>query len=199
MPTTVVDEKIPGLWVKDLFDWVLGGLLLVMLSPFFMVIALLIRLDSRGPVFFRQVRVGRNGKLFHMFKFRTMVPNADKLGPALTADQDPRITRVGRFLRRTSLDELPQLFNVLRGEMSLVGPRPEIPEIVGTYHPWMRRALRLKPGMTGLSQVNGRDDLGLIDKLNYEVKYVEEYSLRLDLQILIKTIPAVISGRGNRC
>lgn len=198
MQAMVVDDKVPGLWVKNLFDGVLAGLLLVVLSPLFAVIVLLIRLDSRGPVFFRQPRVGKDGKLFKMIKFRTMVQNADKMGPGLTADNDPRITRVGRFLRRISLDELPQLFNVLRGEMSLVGPRPEIPEIVGTYRPWMRQALRIKPGMTGLSQVNGRDDLELVDKLNYEVKYVEEYSLLLDLRILLKTIPAVISGRGNR-
>lgn len=133
-----------------------------------------------------------------VWKFRTMVKDADKIGGGLTDHGDSRITKVGRVLRRLSLDELPQLFNVVRGEMSIVGPRPEIPEIVANYSTTQRRALSVKPGITGLSQINGRDDLPIKKKLGYELEYVENFSLLLDLKILLKTIPAIIGGQGNR-
>jgi len=133
-----------------------------------------------------------------MWKFRTMVKDADKIGGGLTEHQDARITKVGRFLRRLSLDELPQLFNVILGEMSIVGPRPEIPEIVAKYSPMQRRALSMKPGITGLSQINGRDDLPIKKKLGFELEYIDNFSLLLDFKILLKTIPAIISGQGNR-
>lgn len=128
-----------------------------------------------------------------------MVRNASRLGPGLTATNDMRITRVGKYLRRLSLDELPQFINVIKGEMSIVGPRPEIPEIVQTYTPEQRKALTIKPGITGLSQINGRDDLPIDVKLNYEIEYVEKCSFTLDWKIIFKTIPALITGRGNRC
>lgn len=168
------------------------------LSPLFALIALLIRLDSKGPVFYKAKRIGKNGEPFLMWKFRTMHQDADRIGPGLTQDNDSRITRIGKFLRRLSLDELPQLFNVLRNEMSIVGPRPEIPEIVETYSPAQKRALSVKPGITGLSQINGRDDLPIDDKLRYEVEYVDKLSLILDVKILLKTFPAIVNARGNR-
>lgn len=134
-----------------------------------------------------------------MWKFRTMVENASQIGPNLTATNDMRITRVGKYLRRISLDELPQIINVMKGEMSIVGPRPEIPEIVSTYTPEQKKALTIKPGITGLSQISGRDDLPIDVKLNYEIEYVERFSFTLDCKIVFKTIPTLINGRGNRC
>ena len=127
-----------------------------------------------------------------------MVNNAHLIGPGLTAHNDKRITPLGKFLRRSSIDELPQLINVLMGNMSIVGPRPEIPEIVKTYTTEQKRALTVKPGITGLSQINGRDDLPIDKKLKYELEYVESSSMVFDLKIIIKTIPALLSGRGNR-
>jgi len=127
-----------------------------------------------------------------------MTHGADQIGPELTEHRDNRITGVGKLLRRLSLDELPQLFNVILGEMSLVGPRPEIPEIVQTYSPQQKKALSIRPGVTGLSQINGRDDLPIEVKLNFEVEYVRTVSMGLDFKILLKTIPAIINARGNR-
>jgi lipopolysaccharide/colanic/teichoic acid biosynthesis glycosyltransferase len=180
------------------WDILIATVTLVLLSPLFLLIAILIKLDSRGAVFFRHPRVGINGRNFMMWKFRTMVSNADRVGPGLTAVNDPRITRLGKWLRRLSLDELPQLVNVLTGEMSLVGPRPEIPEIVSTYSSEQKRALAVRPGITGLSQINGRDDLPMKEKLDYEIQYVERCSPTLDLRIILRTLPALINARGNR-
>ena len=149
-------------------------------------------------MFFRHTRVGKDEVSFQMWKFRTMTHAADKIGPELTEHGDNRITGVGKLLRRLSLDELPQLFNVILGEMSLVGPRPEIPEIVQTYSPQQKKALSIRPGVTGLSQINGRDDLPIEIKLNFEVEYVRTVSMGLDFKILLKTIPAIINARGNR-
>jgi lipopolysaccharide/colanic/teichoic acid biosynthesis glycosyltransferase len=185
--------------LKENFDIVLAVFVIILLSPMILLIAVLIKLESKGPVIYRHERVGKWGKPFKMWKFRTMVQDADQVGPGLTAKNDPRITKFGGFLRRASLDELPQLYNVLRGEMSIVGPRPEIPEIVRTYSLQQQRALAVKPGITGLSQINGRDDLPLDLKLDYEKKYVNTFSLGLDVKILFKTIPVLIHGRGNRC
>lgn len=184
---------------KRAFDIVLASLFLILFSPLFILFGILIKLEGEGQIFFKHTRSGLNEKPFKMWKFRTMVNNADKIGPGLTAAKDPRITRIGGLLRRTSLDELPQLINVLKGEMSIVGPRPEIPEIVATYSKEQKRALTIKPGITGLSQVNGRDDLPVDVKVGYDIKYVDELSPVLDLKILLKTLPAVMSGRGNRC
>ncbi len=170
-------------------------------------IALWIRLDSPGPVLFRQTRVGQKGQPFRIFKFRTMTADAEEVlaqlvdfdrltTPAFKIPNDPRVTRAGRFLRRWSLDELPQLFNVLRGEMSLVGPRPEEVALVSRYTDDQRRRLAVKPGMTGPMQVNGRGDLPFDERLALELDYIDRYSLRKDLAILIRTLPAVLSGRG---
>ncbi len=192
---------------KRLLDLTLGTLALVIAAIPMALIALAIRLDSRGPVFFRQTRIGQDGKPFRIFKFRTMVDGAEALlpqlvdlnalaQPAFKLRNDPRVTRVGRFLRRWSLDELPQLFNVLRGEMSLVGPRPEEAGLVARYTDAQRRRLAVKPGMTGPMQVNGRGDLPFEQRLALELDYIEHYSLRRDLAILLHTLPAVLRGTG---
>lgn len=192
---------------KRLLDLGLGALTLILAGVPMALLALAIRLDSRGPIFFRQTRIGQNGKPFRIVKFRTMVVGAeallpqlvdlDALGqPAFKIRDDPRVTRVGRVLRRWSLDELPQLFNVLRGEMSLVGPRPEEAALVARYTDDQRRRLAVKPGMTGPMQVNGRGDLPFEQRLALELDYIERYSLRRDLAILLRTLPAVVQGKG---
>ena len=208
---SVPDAGIRGwnLAVKRAADVVLGGILLLISAVPLVLIALLIRLDSPGPALLRQVRVGRDGRPFRCFKFRTMVQDADKLKARLAASadytgdrvlfklrDDPRRTRVGRWLRRTSLDELPNLFNVLRGEMSLVGPRPAVPEEVALYEPWHHQRLAVMPGMTGLWQVNGRSDLTFDEMVRLDLYYAEHWSLWLDLKIMLRTIPAVLTGRG---
>lgn len=194
----LTDSSKGQYFIKQIIDIGAALFLIVVLSPIMLIIAIAIKLDSKGPAFYKQTRVGEETSLFLMWKFRTMVVEADTIGPGLTEHHDGRITMAGKFLRRLSLDELPQLFNVLRGEMSLVGPRPEIPEIVQTYSKQQQRALSIKPGITGLSQINGRDDLPLDIKLKYEVDYVENCSLALDFEILLKTISVVISGQGSR-
>ena len=195
--TAAVTAVPIALW-KAVFDKAFSLLALLLLLPFVLLFALLIVLDNRGRVFYRQTRIGQAGRPYQIFKFRTMVAHADKLGPALTATGDTRITRIGRLLRRMSIDEIPQLINVLRGEMSIVGPRPEIPEIVRTYTKAQFKALQVRPGITGLTQVNGRDDLPLPEKLVLDARYVDTLSPGMDLAILLKTIPAIISGKGNR-
>jgi exopolysaccharide biosynthesis polyprenyl glycosylphosphotransferase len=181
---------------------------LVVASPFMLIIALLIRLSSAGPTLFRQQRVGEQERTFTMLKFRTMVVGAhagregleghnEADGLLFKMRRDPRVTRVGRFLRSTSLDELPQLFNVLHGEMSLVGPRPALPEETHRYADAQRGRLRVKPGVTGLWQVNGRHDLAFEDYIRYDLFYVENWSLTMDVYILAKTIPALLSRRGS--
>ena len=178
-----------------------------MLALPMLVIVVLIRTTSEGPALFRQTRVGRGGRDFQVLKFRTMVNDAEKVKTTLLDENesngvlfkirnDPRITRVGGFLRRYSLDELPQLLNVVRGEMSLVGPRPPLPEEVERYGTDMRRRLVVKPGMTGLWQVSGRSDLTWEESVRLDLRYVENWSLILDLQILCKTWSAVTKGEG---
>ena len=185
--------------VKRSFDLVLSSILVILLSPIMLLIALAIKLDSGGSALYKPSRVGENGRLFSMYKFRTMVPGADKLVADVDNHklrEDPRVTRVGRFLRRMSLDELPQLFNVLRGEMSLVGPRPEQPWIVEQYQPWQRKRLSVMPGMTGWWQVNGRSDRPLFLNTEYDLYYIQNYSPVLDIVILWKTIWVVLRGKG---
>lgn len=188
--------------LKRTIDLVGAAIGLLLFGPLILLLALLVRLDSPGPAFFVQERVGQYGRTFRMIKLRTMRVGAEEeIDPAAAIPkpgQDPRVTRLGRFLRRWSLDELPQLVNVLKGEMSLVGPRPEQPGVVERYADWHRRRLMVRPGMTGPMQVNGRGDLGLQERMALEVAYVDNYSLWQDLVLLARTLPAVISGKGAR-
>jgi exopolysaccharide biosynthesis polyprenyl glycosylphosphotransferase len=193
--------------LKSAFDRLFAATALLVLAPVFAWIALAIRLNDRGPVFFRQDRVGKDGNLFALYKFRTMVVDAESKRSLLSerneADgalfkirQDPRVTRIGSWLRRWSLDELPQLLNVLLGDMSLVGPRPALPDEAARYEQHVRRRLAVKPGITGLWQVSGRSDLPWDEAVRLDLRYVENWSFALDLQILWKTGSAVIRGEG---
>ncbi|GAA3127903.1 sugar transferase [Planomonospora alba] len=193
--------------VKGAFDRVGALLVLLVLLPFLVAVAILIKASDRGPVLFRQARVGKDGSEFTVLKFRTMIPEAERVkselaelnegdGVLFKIRNDPRVTRIGAWLRRYSVDELPQLVNVLRGDMSLVGPRPPLPEEVAQYGDDVRRRLLVKPGMTGLWQVSGRSDLTWEESVRLDLRYVENWSLVLDLQILWKTWSAVTRGTG---
>lgn len=182
---------------KRAFDIVAAGLGLLILVPAFGLIAVCIWLDSPGSVFFPLRAAGRGGRAFDQWKFRTMKVGAREKGhPFETSVSDPRITRVGRFLRRWSLDELPQLWNVVRGEMSLVGPRPAFIEVAECYPRLEARRLRVRPGLTGLAQIHGRNLLPWPQRVTYDVAYIERYSLWMDFRILIRTIPVVVRGEG---
>lgn len=193
--------------LKSLFDKTVAASVLIVLSPLLLAIAAMVRLEDGGPVIFRQVRMGKDGQLFRLYKFRTMVPDAERRKAALVVRnegngvlfkirKDPRVTRIGARLRRWSLDELPQLVNVLLGQMSLVGPRPALPEEVARYGEHVRRRLAVRPGITGLWQVSGRSSLPWEEAVRLDLRYVENWSLVLDLQILWKTVSAVIEGNG---
>lgn len=193
--------------VKRAFDVIVASLALIPAIPLMIVCALLVLIDDGAPVLFRQTRVGEKGRLFEMLKFRTMVRNADQLSAAVEKRDasgnlihkirhDPRVTRTGRLLRRLSLDELPQLFNVLAGTMSLVGPRPEMPHLVEKYQPWQRKRFAIPPGLTGWWQVNGRSDKPMHLHTEDDLYYIQNYSIWLDVQILVRTAWAVIFGRG---
>ncbi len=195
-------------WViKSLFDRLVAGIGVILLAPLLAAIALAIRLSDGGPALFRQTRIGRGGVPFTVYKFRTMVPDAElrkeqlaalneQDGPLFKIRRDPRVTAVGGWLRRWSLDELPQLFNVLLGDMSMVGPRPALPEETLRYGDYVRRRLAVKPGITGLWQVSGRSDLPWQEAVRLDLRYVENWSLALDLLVLWKTAAAVMHGRG---
>jgi lipopolysaccharide/colanic/teichoic acid biosynthesis glycosyltransferase len=179
------------------FDVVIAALLLVVTAPLLALAGLAIKLESRGPVFYRQRRVGRGGEPFDLWKLRTMVPGAETIGDGIyVIEGDPRITRVGRLLRRFSLDELPNLVNVMKGEMAIVGPRPTVQEQVDQYTDRQLRRLEVKPGITGWAQVNGRTSLPWPDRIELDVWYVEHRSLRLDLRILAKTARMLATGHG---
>jgi lipopolysaccharide/colanic/teichoic acid biosynthesis glycosyltransferase len=178
-------------------DLVLASTLLVLCSPLLAASAVAIRLESRGPAFYRQRRVGRHGLPFELWKLRTMVPGAEEMGAGIyVLEGDPRITRVGRMLRRLSLDELPNLLNVLRGDMSIVGPRPTIQEQVDRYTERQRRRLEVRPGITGWAQVNGRTSLPWPERIELDIWYVENRSLGLDLRILGRTVRLLVTGQG---
>ncbi len=192
---------------KRLMDIALAGAGLLLLSPAMLAVALAIKLEDHGPVFYRAERVGENGRLFRMLKFRSMVVNADKLQHLVNQRDseghllfkyagDPRITRVGRFIRRTSIDELPQLINVLKGDMSLVGPRPELPWLVEKYEPWQRKRFAVPQGITGWWQVNGRSDNPMHLHTDQDLYYIQHYSWWLDIEILWRTVAVVLRGRG---
>jgi exopolysaccharide biosynthesis polyprenyl glycosylphosphotransferase len=193
--------------VKRAFDIAVSATVLVLIAPVLLLIALAIKLDTPGPVLFKQLRVGENGKLFRMYKFRSMVVNAEALQHLVNEKDengntihkkrnDPRVTRAGRIIRKTSLDELPQFINVLRGEMSLVGPRPELPWLVEQYQPWQRQRFAVPQGITGWWQVNGRSDLPCHLNTDQDLYYIQNYSFLLDVQILLRTVPALLKGKG---
>jgi undecaprenyl phosphate N,N'-diacetylbacillosamine 1-phosphate transferase len=183
--------------IKDILDQTMGWLAFLALSPLFWLVTAFIRLDSPGPVFFRQVRIGKDGIPFIAYKFRSMMDRATSVGLGLNvAVDDPRITRVGKFLRNTSLDELPQLYNVLKGEMSLVGPRPTLPYQVAAYNDFQLRRLLVKPGISGWAQINGRNAIPWEERIRLDVWYVDNWSLRLDLYILLRTVKTWVRREG---
>lgn len=197
-----------SLALKRLLDIVVSGAALLALSPVFIITALLIKLEDRGPLFFRQIRVGLRGRTFGMWKFRSMVTNADALkdqllkqnemsgGVTFKMKNDPRVTRVGRFIRKFSIDELPQIINVLAGEMSLVGPRPPVPREVAEYTVEDRQRLLVKPGLTCFWQVGGRSEIDFAGQVRLDVAYIRSESIWLDIKLLFKTVPAVLMGSG---
>jgi exopolysaccharide biosynthesis polyprenyl glycosylphosphotransferase len=193
--------------IKRLFDISSSAAALVALSPLLLTVAALIKLTSRGPIFFKQKRVGLHGKPFEMLKFRSMVINAEELkeklaalneqtGPVFKMKNDPRITRIGRFIRKYSIDELPQLLNVLRGEMSVVGPRPPLPKEVEKYAAWQRRRLSVRPGLTCIWQVSGRNQISFEEWMYLDMQYIDNWTLMTDLSLILRTVPVVVTGRG---
>lgn len=183
--------------MRRVVDVALGSLLLALGSPLIALCALAIKLSDRGPVFYLQDRIGKDGRRFQLWKLRTMVEGAEDMGAGIAVDEgDPRITRVGDLLRRFSLDELPNLINVMAGEMSIVGPRPTVPEQVEQYTPRQRRRLEVKPGITGWAQVNGRASLPWDERIELDIHYVENRSPALDLRILGRTAKLLLTGRG---
>jgi exopolysaccharide biosynthesis polyprenyl glycosylphosphotransferase len=195
------------LMLKNLLDKVGALIGLILSAPLLLAAAVAIKLDSKGPVLFKQKRCGLNGRQFSLYKLRTMCPDAEKKkdqvralnmmsGPVFKAKKDPRVTRVGRYLRKWSIDEIPQFLNVLRGDMSLVGPRPPLPEEVAQYEPWQRRRLSVKPGVTCLWQVNGRNNVDFEEWMRLDLQYIDNWSPWLDAKILAKTVPAVLKGTG---
>jgi len=193
--------------LKDVMDYVLAAVGLVLISPLLLILALIVRLDSPGPILYRRRVLGRGGSEFDAFKFRTMFVNGDEILAAypdlqarLQRDEklkdDPRVTRSGRWMRRFSLDELPQLLNVLRGQMSLVGPRMISPPELARYGEYAQERLTVKPGLTGLWQVSGRAETAYQDRVRLDIQYIRAWSLWLDLKLLLLTIPAVLKGRG---
>jgi exopolysaccharide biosynthesis polyprenyl glycosylphosphotransferase len=209
-PNECREGPLSGAWArrsKRMLDVTIAAAALIALTPLLLFIALAVRLDSAGPILFRQSRCGRGAKPFTFLKFRGMVADAEARLPALLAlneatgplfkmRNDPRLTRVGRVIRRTSLDELPQLWNVLRGEMSLVGPRPPLPSEVENYSAWQRRRLLVLPGITGAWQVSGRSDIGFDDMVRLDVDYIENWSLFKDITILLRTVLVVLTTKG---
>ncbi|MEW9095096.1 MAG: exopolysaccharide biosynthesis polyprenyl glycosylphosphotransferase [Clostridiaceae bacterium] len=202
-----INNKKFQFFIKRLMDLILSTIGIIILSPIYIIIALLIKLDSKGPTIFKQVRVGKDGKDFVIYKFRTMVMDAEKkrsleINPkdisnfVFQSKEDNRITKIGSFLRKTSLDEIPQLFNVFIGNMSLVGPRPEIPDVVKYYPPEYKQRLLVPPGITGLAQVSGRGEIELGKTINYDLTYIQNFSILFDIKILFKTVFSVFKREG---
>lgn len=182
---------------------------IIILSPVFLVVAIAIKVDSKGPVFYCQSRVGKNGKLFRMFKFRSMIVNAEELleklqdknemsGPMFKINDDPRITKLGHFIRRTSIDELPQIYNVLRGKMSLVGPRPNLPDEVAKFSEYQRKKIVVKPGLTCYWQVMGRSSVGFEDWIGMDIKYIEDRNTAVDLVLILKTFKVFLGDKNAK-
>ena len=202
-----LNESIGYLFIKRLIDIVASLIGLVLLSPLLLIVSIAIKVESKGPVIFKQKRVGLNGKLFDIYKFRSMVQNAEELkkkledknemsGPMFKIADDPRITKVGKFIRKTSIDELPQLVNVLKGEMSLVGPRPSLPREVEQFDSWMFKRLQVKPGLTCYWQVSGRNSIDFENWMKLDIKYVEERNTLVDIKLIFKTF-FVLFGDDN--
>ncbi|WP_125605036.1 sugar transferase [Lapidilactobacillus bayanensis] len=196
------------LFVKRIFDVLASSLALLLLSPLFLVIAILIKIeDAKGPVFYSQIRIGHNGEKFRMYKFRSMCVDADQRlkdllakneveGAMFKMKDDPRITKVGRWIRKTSVDELPQLWNVLHGDMALVGPRPPLPRETDNYTKYDKQRLYVQPGCTGLWQVSGRNDVGFHDMVELDIEYIKTRSLSGDIKVLVKTVGVMIHPNG---
>lgn len=202
-----VQHKPVQLALKRAIDIVASLVALTLLSPLLLVVAVAIKLTSRGPILFRQKRVGLHGRTFHMLKFRSMVVNAEELkkkllaqneqtGPVFKLQRDPRVTAIGRFIRKYSVDELPQLLNILRGEMTIVGPRPPLPDEVAQYAAWQRRRLSVRPGLTCVWQVSGRNQITFEEWMYLDMQYIDHWSLAQDLNLILKTVPVVLTGRG---
>jgi exopolysaccharide biosynthesis polyprenyl glycosylphosphotransferase len=196
-----------ALKLKSLIDYIVASLALIFSLAFLLLIAVLIKIDSKGPIFFKQTRVGKNGRLFKVFKFRTMITDAEELkekladlneqsGPVFKMKNDPRVTRIGRFLRKTSLDEFPQFINVILGHMSIVGPRPPVPQEVEQYKRWQLRRLSMKPGITCIWQVSGRNKIGFEDWMKLDLQYIDNWSLQLDFILILKTIKVIFASDG---
>lgn len=204
-----IGNKYFQLILKRIFDIIFSLIFIIILSPLLLIISILIKISSEGPAIFKQTRVGKDGENFTIYKFRTMKPTAEKERKlevdkntlenfVFQSENDTRITKIGSFLRKTSLDELPQLFNVLIGNMSLIGPRPEIPDIVKLYPENYRKRLLVLPGITGLAQVSGRGEIELGKTVEYDIEYIDKFSLLFDLKILIKTVSVVFKREGAR-
>jgi len=200
-------QRIGQLFIKRIFDIIISLIAMIILSPILVATAIAIKIDSSGPILFRQKRVGLNGRNFTLYKFRSMVKNAEKMreqiehlnemsGPVFKIRDDPRLTKVGKFIRKFSIDELPQLFNVLKGDMSLVGIRPPISEEVKKYERWQRRRLSMRPGITCIWQVSGRNKVDFDQWMRMDLNYIDNWSLKLDFKLLLKTIPAVLFTKG---
>lgn len=186
-----------GSFIKRFTDILVSIFSLILFSPVFLISAIAIKLDSKGPVLFLHERTGLNGKTFRMIKFRGMIDNALNYGPGITQVNDPRITRVGKFLRRTSIDELPQLLNVLKGEMSIIGPRPEITSITASYSEDQKRVFNFLPGITGISQINGRQTLTPEERTAMEIEYYSNETFLSDLKIFFVTFWVILVNKGN--
>lgn len=202
-------ESILYNFTKRLIDIIASSLGIIALSPLFLVVSILIKKESEGPVIFSQDRIGKDGASFKMHKFRSMVQNAEELkeklkeqnemsGPMFKMKEDPRVTKVGKFIRKTSIDELPQLINVLKGDMSLVGPRPSLPKEVKEFEPWMMERLNVKPGLTCYWQVSGRNNIDFEDWMKLDIKYVRERNTLTDLKLIFKTVFVLFGDENAR-
>jgi len=204
-----IEYRIGYCFLKRTIDIICSLMGLIILSPLLIIISMLIKIESKGPVFFCQERIGINKKTFRMYKFRSMVANAEELkkklvsknemsGPMFKMKEDPRVTKMGKFIRKTSIDELPQLINVLKGEMSLVGPRPSLPDEVVDFEKWMMKRLEVKPGLTCYWQVSGRNDIGFEDWMKLDVKYVETRNILTDVKLIYKTFFVLFGDKHAR-
>jgi len=188
------------IWLKHFLDFFFSLVLIILISPILLIVSLFIKMNDGGRIFFLQERVGKNRKIFEIIKFRTMVENATQLkGGYSVSENDPRITKVGRFLRKTSLDELPQLFNILKGDMSFIGPRPPLtffPKDYHEYESWVLERFKMRPGITGLAQVNGRNDIDWYERFKFDVEYVKNWTFRMDIRVFFQTIKTVFKKKG---